>query len=438
MNTTTALFYVFSAVLLGASFRVITARSTVHAALFLVLAFFSASCVWMLLKAEFLAITLVLVYVGAVMVLFLFVVMMLDINTDAFRQNFWKHFPVAGLIGAVIALEMAAVLYQGFYVPEAPALSAAAIEAGNTKMLGIEMYTKYLYPLQIAAVLLLVAIGPMILATAMYQWRFWVPDSRNYHGALIGDGSQLADIGVQGAAQERWQLLVTTPGDCAEDCRQLVYAARQIHIGLNREAARAVHGLAVSRPLAADYDQQLQREYPQLGRYVLLGRISGRSSEVVYGASFVEWFAEEGTRVAGRVTFVVSTTVVGSAFISGPSHSGAVGTAKAYTDDQGTREYNERLATSRANTVWQYLTDKGLPPDKASVKSWGEENPGSVNDTEENRRQNRRVDIRATPLLFSGYAAIGLVAALLTRETWGPAERAAADAAGADRHPVAA
>lgn len=165
MNTTTALFYVFSAVLLGASFRVITARSTVHAALFLVLAFFSASCVWMMLKAEFLAITLVLVYVGAVMVLFLFVVMMLDINTDAFRQNFWKHFPVAGLIGAVIALEMAAVLYQGFYVPEAPALSAAAIEAGNTKMLGIEMYTKYLYPLQIAAVLLLVAIVAAIALT---------------------------------------------------------------------------------------------------------------------------------------------------------------------------------------------------------------------------------------------------------------------------------
>ena len=165
MNTTTALFYVFSAVLLGASFRVITARSSVHAALFLVLAFFSASCVWMLLKAEFLAITLVLVYVGAVMVLFLFVVMMLDINTDAFRQNFWKHFPVAGLIGAVIALEMAAVLYQGFYVPEAPALSAAAIEAGNTKLLGIEMYTKYLYPLQIAAVLLLVAIVSAIALT---------------------------------------------------------------------------------------------------------------------------------------------------------------------------------------------------------------------------------------------------------------------------------
>ena len=165
MNTTTALFYVFSAVLLFASFRVITARSTVHAALFLVLAFFSASCVWMLLKAEFLAITLVLVYVGAVMVLFLFVVMMLDINTDQFRQNFWRHFPVAGLIGVVIALEMAAVLYQGFYVTEAPLDTAAAIEAGNTKLLGIEMYTNYLYPLQIAAVLLLVAIVAAIALT---------------------------------------------------------------------------------------------------------------------------------------------------------------------------------------------------------------------------------------------------------------------------------
>ncbi|MFM8343543.1 MAG: NADH-quinone oxidoreductase subunit J, partial [Betaproteobacteria bacterium] len=96
MDNQAALFYVFSAVLLFAALRVITARSTVHAALFLVLAFFSASCVWMLLQAEFLAITLVLVYVGAVMVLFLFVVMMLDINTDQFRQNFWQHLPLAG------------------------------------------------------------------------------------------------------------------------------------------------------------------------------------------------------------------------------------------------------------------------------------------------------------------------------------------------------
>src|ERR1700712_2639893 len=95
MNTTSALFYVFSAVLLFASFRVITARSPVYAALFLVLAFFSASCVWILLRAEFLAIALVLVYVGAVMVLFLFVVMMLDVNTEELREGFWKSFPLA-------------------------------------------------------------------------------------------------------------------------------------------------------------------------------------------------------------------------------------------------------------------------------------------------------------------------------------------------------
>jgi NADH-quinone oxidoreductase subunit J len=165
MNTTTALFYVFSAVLLGASFRVITARSTVHAALFLVLAFFSASCVWMLLEAEFLAITLVLVYVGAVMVLFLFVVMMLDINTDSFREGFWKHFPLAGLVGALIALEMALVLTTGFDVRTAPVADAATLKMGNTKALGIELYTEYLYPLQVAAVLLLVAIIAAIALT---------------------------------------------------------------------------------------------------------------------------------------------------------------------------------------------------------------------------------------------------------------------------------
>ncbi|WP_425260502.1 NADH-quinone oxidoreductase subunit J [Rubrivivax sp. RP6-9] len=165
MTSITALFYVFSAVLLFAAFRVITARSTVHAALFLVLAFFSASCVWMLLRAEFLAITLVLVYVGAVMVLFLFVVMMLDINTDSFREGFWKHFPVAGMVGAVIALEMALVLMRGFQPTQAPELSAQAQKLGNTHMLGIEIYTNYLYPLQIAAVLLLVAIVAAIALT---------------------------------------------------------------------------------------------------------------------------------------------------------------------------------------------------------------------------------------------------------------------------------
>jgi NADH-quinone oxidoreductase subunit J len=165
MTTTSALFYVFSAVLLFASFRVITARSTVHAALFLVLAFFSAACVWMLLRAEFLAITLVLVYVGAVMVLFLFVVMMLDIDSDGLREGFWQHFPLAGMVGAVIALEMALVLLRGFQPSQAPELPAKALQLGNTKLLGIEIYTYYLYPLQIAAVLLLVAIVAAIALT---------------------------------------------------------------------------------------------------------------------------------------------------------------------------------------------------------------------------------------------------------------------------------
>jgi NADH-quinone oxidoreductase subunit J len=159
------LFYIFSAVLLFAAFRVITARSPVYAALYLVLAFFSAACVWMLLRAEFLSIALILVYVGAVMVLFLFVVMMLDINVDSMREGFWKHAPVAGLVGLIIALEMAAVLIPGFNLPSAPAPDAADLQLGNTKLLGIEIYTEYLYPLQIAAVLLLVAIIAAIALT---------------------------------------------------------------------------------------------------------------------------------------------------------------------------------------------------------------------------------------------------------------------------------
>ena len=165
MTTDTALFYVFSGILLFASFRVITARSPVYAALFLVLAFFNAACIWMLLRAEFLAIVLVLVYVGAVMVLFLFVVMMLDVGSESLREGFWTHFPVAALVGVVIALEMAAVLLPGFRLTDAPVVDAAALKLGNTKMLGIEVYTHYLYPLQIAAVLLLVAIIAAIALT---------------------------------------------------------------------------------------------------------------------------------------------------------------------------------------------------------------------------------------------------------------------------------
>ena len=165
MDFKAGLFYVFAALLLFAAFRVVTARNPVHAALYLVLAFFQASMIWMLLKAEFLAIALVLVYVGAVMVLFLFVVMMLDVNIDAMREGFWKHFPLAALVGVVIALEMALVLIPGFDVRVAPATDAAALKMGNTRVLGIEMYTRYLYPLQLAAVLLLVAIIAAITLT---------------------------------------------------------------------------------------------------------------------------------------------------------------------------------------------------------------------------------------------------------------------------------
>ncbi|MEO7953408.1 MAG: NADH-quinone oxidoreductase subunit J [Polaromonas sp.] len=167
MDAKTGLFYVFAAVLLFAAFRVITARNPVHAALFLVLAFFQAAAVWVLLKAEFLAITLVLVYVGAVMVLFLFVVMMLDINLDSVRKGFWKHFPLAGTVGAIIALEMSYVLMGGFREP--PKLAGAARPIGaqlsNTKELGKVLYSQYVYPLEIAAVILLVAIIAAIALT---------------------------------------------------------------------------------------------------------------------------------------------------------------------------------------------------------------------------------------------------------------------------------
>ena len=165
MSVTTGLFYAFSAVLLFAAFRVITARNPVHAALYLVLTFFQASMVWMLLKAEFLSITLVLVYVGAVMVLFLFVVMMMDINVENLRAGFWNHFPLAAAVGVVIALEMAAVLMGGFRVVEDPnAMAEVPGGLSNTQQLGKLIYTQYIFPLEIAAAILLVA---MIAAIAL-------------------------------------------------------------------------------------------------------------------------------------------------------------------------------------------------------------------------------------------------------------------------------
>jgi NADH-quinone oxidoreductase subunit J len=172
MDVKTAFFYVFSLVMLFAAFRVITARNPVHAVLFLMLTFSQAAGIWLLLKAEFLAITLVLVYLGAVMVLFLFVVMMLDINIDSLRQGFWRHFPLALGIGAVISLEMALVLFGGFRINDAPAIPEMVTNAAgqlepysNTKALGQLLYTKYLYPVEIAAVILLVAMVTAIALT---------------------------------------------------------------------------------------------------------------------------------------------------------------------------------------------------------------------------------------------------------------------------------
>ena len=165
MDFQTFVFFFLSAILLFASLRVITARNPVHAALHLILAFFTCGGIWALLQAEFLAIAIILVYVGAVMVLFLFVVMMLDINIDKLRQNFWRHFPVAGTVGAVIAVEMAWVLQRGFAVAAPKAAIPGVKELGNSKALGIDLYTHYLYPVELAAVILVIAIIAAIALT---------------------------------------------------------------------------------------------------------------------------------------------------------------------------------------------------------------------------------------------------------------------------------
>ena len=164
MDIQTGFFYLFAAVLLFSAFRVVTARNPVHAVLFLMLAFSQASGLWFMLNAEFLAITLVLVYLGAVMVLFLFVVMMLDINMDTLRAGFWKNFPLAATLGAVVAFEMAAVLMSGFRLAT-PAAVDAAVQANNAKALGVLLYTDYLMPIQIAAAILLVAMVAAIALT---------------------------------------------------------------------------------------------------------------------------------------------------------------------------------------------------------------------------------------------------------------------------------
>ena len=158
------LFYFFSAILVFAALRVVTARNPVHAVLWLVLAFFTAAAHWLTLRAEFLAIVLVLVYVGAVMVLFLFVVMMLDINFDNLRKQIRSYIPVGATVGALVLVEMALTLVGGRMGTGAGATDAAG-GAGNTAALGALVYTQYVYPFEIAAVILLVAIIAAIALT---------------------------------------------------------------------------------------------------------------------------------------------------------------------------------------------------------------------------------------------------------------------------------
>jgi len=165
MEFKTAVFYFLSAILVFASLRVITARNAVVAVLHLILAFFSAGGVWALLQAEFLAIGIVLIYVGAVMVLFLFVVMMLDINVDRLREKFWSYLPLGAIVGLVMLAELGAVIsanYLSILEADAPQVAAGV---SNTKDLGRLIYTDYVYPFELASVVLLVAIVAAVAIT---------------------------------------------------------------------------------------------------------------------------------------------------------------------------------------------------------------------------------------------------------------------------------
>lgn len=163
MDFASLVFYFFAAILLLSALRVVTAKNPVHAALALVLAFFTAAGIWLLLEAEFLAITLVLVYVGAVMVLFIFVVMMLDINIEELRKGFWDYLPIAALVAGLMAVEMVVVVGGNRFGLTAPAPLAA--DFSNTKQLGLLLYTDYVYAFELAAVILLVAIVAAIALT---------------------------------------------------------------------------------------------------------------------------------------------------------------------------------------------------------------------------------------------------------------------------------
>lgn len=188
----TIVFYFFSGILVLSALAMITVRNPVHAALFLVLAFFTSGALWLLLEAEFLGIVLVLVYVGAVMVLFLFVVMMLDINIAKMRAGYAKYLPVGLLVGAVMAAEMIIILSKSSFEHVQP--NAKPADYSNTQELGELLYTEYVYPFEIAGVILLVAI---IAAITLTMRKRAVSKKQNPHDQISvqrKDRVRLADL----------------------------------------------------------------------------------------------------------------------------------------------------------------------------------------------------------------------------------------------------
>ncbi|SDV50001.1 NADH-quinone oxidoreductase subunit J [Chitinasiproducens palmae] len=170
MEFTTVLFYLFAILLVASALRVVTAPNPVQSALFLVLAFFNAAALWMLLQAEFLSIMLVLVYVGAVMVLFLFVVMMVDVNTEVLRRDFKRFVPWATVVGAIIVVELALVLWHGYGATvEARALPGAFASVSNTHGIGVLLFTRYIFGFEVAGLVLLVAIVAAVGLTVRHR-----------------------------------------------------------------------------------------------------------------------------------------------------------------------------------------------------------------------------------------------------------------------------
>ncbi|MNS67452.1 NADH-quinone oxidoreductase subunit J [compost metagenome] len=202
MELTTAIFYVFALVLVLSALKVITAKNPVHSALFLVLSFFTAAAIWMLLKAEFLAILLVLVYVGAVMVLFLFVVMMIDIDIEHLRRDFWTYVPLASVVGALIIAEMAIVLVRNFIGTTAAVLPPGSQDPNysNTGALGKLIYTDYIFAFEVAGIILLVAIVAAVALTLRRRKDVKAQDVSNQLRTRRDDRVRLVNMPAEGRA----------------------------------------------------------------------------------------------------------------------------------------------------------------------------------------------------------------------------------------------